>query len=139
MSLYGAIFGMDLSANKILSMINLPMKDIPRFTDVCINDEVTQVILTIMIASIDKDSHRDKISALKNNSLYLYATYHGINSNKDYFFKDFIFTLPTEARDKIITEMIEESKNIKCDNTMLLERMQDCINKMIKTAIGEPK
>ena len=107
MSLYNAMCGSNPAAGRLLAAINLDPNTIPRFRDVWVNDDMTEVTVHTRTGGGNREDYQEQNDALAAHPLYL----RDADDDFDCTFADFTFRLPAEEKAKMLTEIEEATKD----------------------------
>jgi hypothetical protein len=107
MSLYNMVCGMNPAAGRLLAALNLDHNIIPRFRDVWVNDEFTEVTVHTRTGGGNREAYEEENAALQAHPLYL----RDADDDFDRTFADFTFRLPDEEKAKLLTEIEEAFKD----------------------------
>lgn len=107
MSLYNMMCGSNPAAGRLLAAINLDPNTIPRFRDVWINDEMTEVTVHTRTGGGNREDYEEQNDAMVAHPLYL----RDCDDDYDCTFADFTFRLPEEERAKLLAEIEEVVKD----------------------------
>lgn len=107
MSLYNMMCGSNPASGRLLAAINLDPGSIPRFRDVWVNDDMTEVTVHTRTGGGNRESYEAENDALCAHPLYL----RDADDDFDSTFADFTFRLPAEEKAKMLAEIEEAVKD----------------------------
>ena len=107
MSLYNMMCGSNPAAGRLLAAINLDPNTIPRFRDVWINDDMTEITVHTRTGGGNRDDYEEQNDAMAAHPLYL----RDCDDDFDSTFADFTFRLPEEEKAKLLAEIAEANKD----------------------------
>ena len=114
MSMYDIINnGSNENAHKILKLIGLTANDFPRYRDVSLWNNNTEIRVLTRAGGGNREEYQVNINELKNNKYYLRDEDDDFDSTYAYIF----FKVPTEY--------LETVKNIKTDERTMEQKIQD--------------
>ncbi len=108
MSLYNMMCGTNPAAGRLLAAINLDPNTIPRFRDVWINEDMTEITVHTRTGGGNRDDYEEQNDAMAAHPLYL--------RDFDSTFADFTFRLPEEEKAKLLAEIAEATKDTPPDH-----------------------
>lgn len=121
MSMYNIMNkGSNENAHKILKMISLTENDIPRYRDVSLWNNNTEIRVIARVGGANRQDYQEEINALKKNEYYI----KNINDDFDSTYAYIFFKVPTEY--------IETVKNIKTDERTIKQKTDDAIKEFDK-------
>jgi hypothetical protein len=98
---------MNLAAGRLLDAIKLDPNSIPRFRDVWVNDDFTEVTVHKRTGGGNREGYEEENAALQAHPLYL----RDADDDFDSTFADFTFRLPEEEKAKLLAEIEEAVKD----------------------------
>lgn len=126
MSMYNIMNkGSNEKAHEILNMIGLIENDIPRYRDVSLWNNNTEIRVIARVGGANRQDYQEEINALKKNEYYIKNIDDDFDSTYAYIF----FEVPTEY--------IETVKNIKTDERTIKQKTDDAIKEFDKMTLEE--
>lgn len=121
MSMYNIMNkGSNENAHEILNMIGLTEKDIPRYRDVSLWNNNTEIRVIARVGGGNRQDYQEEINTLKQNEFYLKDIDDDFDSTYAYIF----FKVPTEC--------LETVKNMKTDERTIKQKTDDAIKEFEK-------
>lgn len=106
MSLYNMMCGVNPAAGRLLVAINLPPSSIPRFRDVWVDRDLTEVTVYTRTGGGNREGYKNENAVLCGHPLYLRDS----DDDFDSTFANFTFRLPEEEKAKLLSEIDEAAK-----------------------------
>ena len=103
MSLYNMMCGTNPCTALLLSLIDLDYKQIPRFRDVWVNREFTEITVFTRTGGGNRDEYKDQNLVLMEHPFYLRDS----DCDFDSTFALFVFSLPDSGRFELIDQLNE--------------------------------
>lgn len=95
--------GVNPAAMRLLTAIGLPLDNVPRFRDVWVNKELTEVTVHTRTGGGNREEYEQENAVLQAHPLYL----RDADDVFDCTFADFTFRLPKAEGDKFMEEIKE--------------------------------
>lgn len=121
MSMYNIMNkGSNENAHEILNMIGLTENDIPRYRDVSLWNNNTEIRVIARVGGGNRQDYQEEINNLKQNEFYIKDIDDDFDSTYAYIF----FEVPTEY--------IETVRNIQTDERTIKQKTDDTIKEFEK-------
>ena len=121
MSMYNIMNkGSNENAHEILNMIGLTENDIPRYRDVSLWNNNTEIRVITRVGGGNRQDYQEEINTLKQNEFYLKDIDDDFDSTYAYIF----FKVPTEC--------LETVKDMKTDERTIKQKTDDSIKEFEK-------
>lgn len=137
MSLYNMMCGINPVAGRLLKAINLNPGSIPRFRDIWINNDFTEITVHTRTGGGNREAYADQNEALQAHPLYL----RDADDSFDSTFADFTFSVPKEEKEALMAEIeseIGDDPNMKAKALAIItEEAREKFNKVLE-ALKEP-
>lgn len=129
MSLYNAMCGMNPATDRLLAAINLPRETIPRFRDVWINADFTELTVHTRTGGGNRREYATQNAMLTAHPLYMRDADDAFDST----FADFTFRVPQEEAKKLNAEIEDFADDVRAQViAMITEKPREKFDKVME-------
>lgn len=101
MSLYNMMCGINPAASRLLKAIDLDPKSVPRFRDIWVDKNFTEVTVHTRTGGGNREAYTEQNALMSTHPLYLRDSDDSFDST----FADFVFRLPSEQKEMLLEEL----------------------------------
>jgi hypothetical protein len=112
MSLYNMVCGSNPVAGRLLAAINLDPNTVPRFRDVWINDDMTEITVHTRTGGGNREDYEEENGEMVSHPLYL----RDCDDNFDSTYADFTFRVTEEEKAKLLAEIADATEQSPPDH-----------------------